>query len=100
MLPAIAASTSSTNGSATAAIVSQPERCIVCDEAAPVDRDVVRLRDQAARAIVVMPALIEPENDEQDQRRRGEHEPGVDLLALGDVAALQRLVEPLLRRVF
>ena len=36
----------------------------------------------------------------QHQRRTGDHEPGVDLLALGDVAALERIVEAFLRRVF
>ena len=37
---------------------------------------------------------------QQDQRGACEHEPGVHLLALDHVAALQRLVEPLLRRIF
>jgi hypothetical protein len=36
----------------------------------------------------------------QDQRRTGDDEPGIDLLALDHVAAFERLVEPLLGRVF
>ena len=52
------------------------------------------------RSVVVSPLLIEPENAISIERRAGDHEPGVDLLALDDVAALERLVEPFLGRVF
>ena len=37
---------------------------------------------------------------QQDQRRTGDNELGVDLLALGDVATFQRIVEFFLGRVF
>ena len=52
------------------------------------------------RIVVVRSLLIEPENAIKHQRGAGDHEPGVDLLAFDDVAAFERLVEPLLGWVF
>ena len=52
------------------------------------------------RNVVVRPPLIEPENAGSISVAAADHEPGRDLLALDDVAALERLVEPLLCRVF
>jgi len=45
-----------------------------------------------------MPPPTEP--DRQHQRGAGDDEPGVDLLALDDVAFLKGFVEAFLRRVF
>ena len=52
------------------------------------------------RSGIRMPPPIEPEKVDSTSVAAGDHEPGVDLLALGDVAALMRVVETFLRRVF
>ena len=49
---------------------------------------------------VRMPPPIEPENVNSTSVAAGDHEPGVDLLAFGYVAALERLVETFLGWVF
>ena len=100
MLPPTAASASSSNGMATAAITSRPSLLDHAEEAAAVDANAHRNWRSRPRNVAASALAIAPGERHQDQRRAGDHEPGVDLLALDDVAALERLVEPFLGRVF
>ena len=98
-LPTIAASTSSSSGMATAASTSSADLLHHRKEAAPVDADGVGIGDQPAHGGGQVLAHRAGERH-QHQRAAGDDEPGIDLLALGDVAALESVVEALLRRVF
>ena len=70
------------------------------EEAAAVDADGIGVGDEPAQAWRRARLPIGAENAIRIERRAGDDEPGIDLLALGDVAALERLVEPFLGRVF
>jgi hypothetical protein len=49
---------------------------------------------------VASECAIGPEKRHQDERGASDDEPGIDLLTLDDVAALERFVEPLAGRIF
>ena len=99
MLPAIAASISIRNGTPIAADQRVLELLRQRSRPGPsvwiIQELAIRLRSGTR-----MPSPIEPEKVDSTSVAAGDHEPGVDLLALGDVAALERIVEAFLRRVF
>ena len=100
-LPASAASISSRNGTATAAEQSRGRSSAnSARQRRAVDADVcANWRSGRAASRSGSSPIAAGERD-QHQRRAGDHEPGIDLLALDHVAALERLVQPLLCRVF
>ena len=99
MLPAIAASASINSGTPSAAISDIFELCASASRPGPsawiIQELAIRLRSG-----ITMPPPIDPENVDSTSVAAGDHEPGVDLLAFGDVAAVVGVVQTFLRRVF
>ena len=94
----MAASTSASSGSAVAAMISRSS--FSSFQGSPDHRSAPRRIGDEATQRRRDAATHGPGKAQQDQRRAGDDEPGVDLLALDDIAALVCLVEPLLGRVF
>ena len=65
----------------------------------PIDPDLMRVHHQVAHRHLDAFADRSGERRQQ-QRRTRDHEPGVDFLALGDIALVVGVVQTLLRRVF
>ena len=98
-LPAIAADHQHQNGTPSAAISMYSRFCDQRQQAGAVGADLPGIGDQIAQRHLDA-AADRARKRRQHQRRAGDHEPGVDLLALGDVAAFERIVEAFLGRVF
>ena len=75
------------------------DACRQRNEAPAVDGDLIRVGEKAAERRG-QAAAHRAGKRRQHQRAAADHEPGRDLLALDDIAALVRLVEPLLCWVF
>ena len=99
MLPAIAASASIRNGTPSAAISAVSEALRQRQQARAVGADHPGIGDQIAQRHQDA-AADRSGKGRQHQRGAGDHEPGVDLLALGDVAVFVGVIQTFLGRVF